>query len=852
MSTSYENSPTFNWQETADARPVFAVDYWPGVPAREIEGRQNIASDLEHIKAYADPVLVRSFAFSLGHGSEPLLECPQRASYDVPDLIHEGSEHIARWQERVATEIRPLVEQYRRAGMQCVDLSTLALISGHCSAPGWYRTVPDWEECDLRGTPLSSTGRQPPMACLVHPTLYEIIDRFWAAVSFLKDTGVLLGACVENEPHLHHHDLSDFGGNPYTRKAFQVYLRESFGAVERFNRTSGRAYSSFDEVDIGHENWLVRAMAARFRATLVCGRYQNEAARLAKKHIPELITITRLETSYYLREDVDGREAIGVDLTYLDPGAIDVMAWSHSTRPGADGDLLGGMHVTGCLVRGPGLKIGITEPHVQRYGAHWSPYRPDELLHLIYRGLYFNFRFFNLHTWERTGGGKGAVLNEPVGASYKQRAGVLAMVRTLRGELGWIRPFSTFGKHLLPEFRILVSRSARSFPGMGGSLYGNWLADLCHIVEHPEYSCYEIVEECTSILTDSLLHAKGIVCMDACLADATRSLLNTFVQSGGKLLVIGAPAYVGPMYEPAEVPAVYPITGIEAVDFEKLADRKAPAGVVCATSANHPIWPSVAPMVMADPQPLSLRDGAQCIARDGKGRCVAAANENVVYLSAPLVDRTQQSQLLGNFQRWNDVVPPEIIISRYEEASVAQNYDSRNVEVDGSVIDRTPWHGEIPLSGTARGRIRELREDVPWLAYHVAGDDTHLESVCLRPLDVRVFRWEAGTSEPIHLEGLPPSVGVSRFWQGDVHPIIARFSVQSRSRVSARVVVPDAGSDEFGWYVCPVGNPSRVAEAAGSDVSFEVEAECEYYLVVVRLHHEQFFQCPLCTKGLFE
>ena len=841
-----------SWQEIIGARPVFAVDYWPGVPAREVEGRADILSDLEQIKAYADPFLVRSFAFSLGRDAEPPLELPETACYDVPDLLQQSPQQVERWQHRVAAAIQPLVDQFRQAGVQCIDLSTLVLVSGHCFAPGWYKSVADWEECDLAGIPFSASGNQPPMACLVHPDLYDTIDRFWSVVSFLKNTGVLLGACVENEPHLHHHNLSDFGGNPHTKQAFQAYLQESFSTIDCFNLSAQSDYSSFGAVDIADQSWLVSTMAARFRATLVCGRYQNEAARLAKKNIPGLVTITRLETSFYLREQIEGREAIGIDLTYLDPRAIDVMAWSHSTRPGADCDLIGGLQVTGSLVRGLGLKIGITEPHVQRYGAHWSPYRPAELLHLIYRGLYYNFRFFNLHTWERKGGGKGAVLNEPVGASYKQRAGILAMVRTLRGELGWIRPFATFGKPLLPPFRILVSRNARHFPGMGGTLYGNWLADLCHIVEHPEYSCYEIVEECSSDLSMSLSQAKGIVCTDACLQDTTRNLLNTFAEGGGKLLVIGAPAYVGPTYQAAAVPEVYPIRAIEAIDFEELAGLRNPSGVVCASAANHPIWPSVAPMLMVNPRPLNLKDDAQCIARDGNGRCVAAANDNVVYLSAPLADRSQQAQLLRNFLEWNGVQPPGIIVSRYEHATVAQKYDSRNVAADGSLIDTTPWMGEIPLGGAGRGRIRELREDVPWLAYHTDGNDTVLEAVCLEPLEVRVFRWESGCLEPIHVEGVAPTVGITRFWQGEVHPIIARFAVAAETRVKAKVVVPSGGSDELGWYVCPVGHPHRIAEAAGHEVSFPAEPGREYYLVVVKLHHEQYSQCPLCTKGLFE
>src|SRR5207247_2542893 len=110
-------------------------------------------------------------------------------------------------------------------------------------------------------------------------------------------------------------------------------------------------------------------------------------------------------------------------------------------------------------------------------------WRPHEVEHYVYRGLFYNFRMFNIHSWDRTG--VWANYNEPFGMALSQRPGYLSTVRNLRSELDRIVPYQTFGRPVMPPLRILVSRNARGFPGMGGYLYQNWLRYLARIMEFP-------------------------------------------------------------------------------------------------------------------------------------------------------------------------------------------------------------------------------------------------------------------------------------------------------------------------------------------------------------------------------
>jgi hypothetical protein len=832
----------FDWHRTIGRRPIFTVDYWPGVPAITKEGRPDMLSDFEHFKAYADPVTVRTLRGGYAADAVAAADPERNGVYVMPDLIGLTDGELQDWSADLRDKLRSNLAQYRKAGLRVIDLHTFFFLSGSNSAPEWYRQIPDWAECNLAGQPIDSP-------CLTHPKLYEVVDRTFEAMSFLRDEPTFLGIHLENEPHMGRvSDLTDYGGNPHSRQAFRKFLQETFGSVDKLNQSGGTSFSSFDVINIADRNWLVRVMAARFRSTLVTGVYQTRLAQLAKKHFPQAVTMTRLATGPYLRDQNGKQEINGLEFTHLKDSLIDIISWSHHTR-GLQNDFLGQLNVTGGILRGVGKPIGFTEPHVSRFTRRqWGVYRPAELQHLIYRGLFYNFRMFNLHSWDR--GGDWAIYNEPFGAVHSKRPGLMRMVATLRFELERSAPFETFGSPVMPPLRLLISRSARHYPGMAGSCYGIWLNNLCRIMNVPQFTAYEILEEQTCDVAEELKNCRGLVVSDACLSEETRQQLSDFVLRGGHLLILGAPATVGSNYEPAKLPEAYPVSA-SRMSLAKLTEEDIPASVDCKAENEHPVLSGLSSVKLLRPAGLELRSSAKVVARSPLGDPVGAATERVVYLAGFPTDASQQRALLDNFGRWCGIDPPELLVSQFEHATVVQKWDINNQHPDGSVINTKPFTGSIPMSGSHDGTIQELRDDHPWLAYH---RDTEgrivLEGVRVDPKGVKVFRKEAAR-ELAHFEDIPDTVGFEYFWAGQLHPIIARFTVTEATDVDAQLVGGPWDEDQIGWYVVEIGK-ERVAGGKGRQIRFHAEPGKHYYLTASLPEHFELEYCPLCQNHAFE
>ena len=839
----------WDWHATLQRRPVFTVDYWPGVPALEHEGRPDISWDLEHIRAYADPVGVRTLQGILSGKPHVVM-----GAIRVPNVLKVREPEIATWQKGVKEKLAPLLQSYRSAGLQSILLSQAFQNSGRDASPEWYHHVKDWEECDIEGRPLSQVG-EPVMACMLHPKMYEIIHRFWKCLSFLKDEPTLLAACLDNEPNLEGRNLSSigvpqFGGNPYTQKAFRQFLEQTYGEIKELNQTAKTQFCTFDQIQASESNWLVRTLLRRFLSTIVIGEYQCRLASIAKQYLPNLVTITRLVSGYW-RTTAQGEpraEQMGVEATLLKDSKIDVIAWSQWWQSDEKPEMMGQLQVTAGLLRGVGKPIGVTEPMVGRWGLSHMGWRPHEVEQFVYRGLYYHLGMFNAHSWDRTG--LWGNYNEPFGMALSQRPGYLKTIRGLREELDWMAPYETFGKPLMPSMRILVSRHARHFPGMAGYLYQNWLRQLCTIMEDAEFSHYELLEEQSNDLSSALGNCKGLVVVDACLEESTGDLLDDFVSKGGFLMVIGAPALVDGNYRTKTPQANYPISAIEPEDLAAIEGKDLPEPVECAVNNPHPVWSGIEPLRLCRPTPLTVRPGSTVVARLKDGRPAIAANDQVIYLGGFPLEIIQQRKLFTGFSRWCDVPLPEVVISQFENAVVVQNWDSRNQRYDGSVIDPKPWFGTVRIAGTTRCQIRELRQDHPWLAYHLKGEETVLEGIRLDPFGIKVFRKETAAELP-HFEGLPESLGFTFWWRGQLHPVTGRFSAQAASNVEARFVSPRHRIEEVGWYVCEVAG-KRVAEAKGAEIRFSVLPGKDYYLTTLLLDHPNQLGCPLCQRSAFE
>jgi len=780
-----------------------------------------------------------------GFAADPVAEAdPGRTgTFVMPDLLTLTADELQAWSHTLRTELESLLSQLRRAGVYSIDLHTFFLLSGHNTTPDWYRNaVPDWAECDLSGEPIDQI-------CLTHPKLYETAEKTFQVLSFLRQEPIFLGFHLENEPHLYiAGDLTNYGGNPHTKNAFRKFLRATFGSVEKFNQIAGASFPSFKAVDIANHNWLVQVMAARFRSTLVTGVYQTRLAELAKKHFPEAVTMTRLHTGDRLRSQDGKKEVTGLEFTHLKGSPIDVISWSQYSTSHKH-DSLGKLHVAGGLLRGVGKPIGFTEPHVSRFNkSEWGVYRPAEMQHFIYRGLFYNFRMFNMHSWDRQG--NWSIYNEPFGAVHSKRPGMLRMVAQLRTELERAAPFETFGKPVMPPLRLLMTRNARHYPGTGGSYYGTWLANLCEIMNVPQLTSYEILEEQTSDVKEALEECRGVVVSDACLSPRTRKLLSEFVNRGGRLLVLGAPTTVGSNYETAELSGAYPVTAQQA-SLATLTEQEIPSPVECQTAGEHPVFAGLSSVQLLRPAGLDLKPLAQVVMHSPEGEPVGAATERVVYLAGFPTDAGQQRALLENFGRWCGVESPELMVSQFENATVVQKWDMTNQHPDGSVINRQPYYGAIPMSGSHEGMIQELREDHPWLAYHRDADgQIVLEGVRVDPKGVKVFRKEAAR-ELAHFKNIPDTVGFEYFWAGGSHPIIARFTVSEPTDVEAQIEGGPWNEDQISWHVVEIGK-QRIAEDNGRDVRFHAEPDKHYYLTAVLPNHPHQERCPLCRDHAFE
>ena len=84
---SFTPAGGFDWHRAVSRRPVFTVDYWPGVPAVIKEGRADISSDLRHITAYADPVTVRTLRGSYLPDQAVETEPEWRGAFFLPNLL---------------------------------------------------------------------------------------------------------------------------------------------------------------------------------------------------------------------------------------------------------------------------------------------------------------------------------------------------------------------------------------------------------------------------------------------------------------------------------------------------------------------------------------------------------------------------------------------------------------------------------------------------------------------------------------------------------------------------------------------------------------------------------------------
>ena len=222
---------------------------------------------------------------------------------------------------------------------------------------------------------------------------------------------------------------------------------------------------------------------------------------------------------------------------------------------------------------------------------------------------------------------------------------------------------------------------------------------------------------------------------------------------GGRLLVFGAPATVGANFEETELPDRFPVEP-RRENLAELTAEDIHSPVEGRVVAEHPVLQGMSAVALLGAGPLQPRQSASVVLESPDGDRLGVASDRVVYLAGVPTEYDQREALLKNFARWCGTELPTLLVSRFENATVAQNWDTSNHRLDGSIIDPAPFVGSIAMSGTHDGVIREFRDDHPWLAYHRDDDgQVVLEGVRLDAKDVKVFFKDAARELP-HFEGI--------------------------------------------------------------------------------------------------
>ena len=871
--TGEHSGNAFDWDRVAARRPIFSVDYFIGHPSTRFEGRSDWGHDLQRIRHYADPVIFRGCGINARH-TDDWLDTPQQAY--LPDLFDEAA--VESWIDQVQRQWEPLIARYKQHGCCVVPLTIyFNLFGGAGSSPDWYRQrVPDYREMPADDKTLGPERDMKDTTCLAHPKLYEAAERYWQLVARLMDDSVFIATCVDNEPcALYRLGAKGLGGNPHTKALFREFLKQRHGDIDLFNQVAQTSHSSFDEVDIATDNWLVQLYVQRFRFWIVFGQYMRNLIAGLRRHIG-LKAITRLDPRFNIGWG-------GFDLSYVQEMMPDIIGFSFNPRivderqPGDEEtdvnyrrERLGNLSVMGGLLRGVGRPLGITEPLFERGYGLVVP-RDYEFLHLIYRGLYFGLSFYNLHSWSRPAPVGHPEISYPLfnyfyGMAHAHRPKLLKMIHQVREELDRISPFQTFGKPLAPPIAVLLTRNSTYLPGLGESFYGDVCYRLAKLMEEPEWCLAEVIEEHDKTIASRLSQCRGVIVIGNGFESSTHRLLAHAAHRGTKILWWSAPAHVDQRMAPLEFDDWLPVSSMRAVDFaeshkhdpvtwvtgpwlEVDPDRLRARTGDAQRAADHPLLNHLPQLTLFAPVELGARQGADALLRNDRGEAVAAAQRGVAFLAGMPMHPDHQRRLYLNFVRWCGLEPPQVVISRFEHATVAQHFDPRIEDNEGNV-DGPDWYGRVNVADNRRALLWEVRKDTPWLAYHHEDDHTVVEGAHLQPLDVAVFCMEAGREMP-HFEHLSHGVGIDLCWYDPFH-VVMSLSVERDMQVTATFAPAHWQDKPFRWFVFEQATHRRVAEGDDRDIRFAASSGVKYILGA--RYHEGHLDdgCVLCKTGTFQ
>lgn len=847
---SSTGSPAFNLAEVSQYRPVIATTYFGGFKgttedhtdgtniSTEVEGIDDWSQDFQRIKYYLDPLMIHAF-FGFRY-------CPR---FEWPDVVKNDPAEIQKWKDEVAGQFSGILKTYRENQFQMMMTDAFFVNTGANTGPDWYNRVPNWSELTIDGKvpevttadAQGSTTRG--IACLANPELYTIQERFAA---LQKDLGldkeaVIIGLLPENEPGI---QFDNFGGNPYTRELFSEYLKNEDGDIEGFNKLLGTDFKSFDQVTMAYSSLIIRAWADRFRAWLVSAHYQGKLGDINHRNFPHWKLSTRFQT-----HDFHGPRG---DISYLgdvttDYAGISYFPTAYINKKGkAVTNRLGMLSGLCSVLSGRGRPIALTELGVRKglepFTVLTENFLPYEVINLLYRALAYRVCFMGVFWYEHPAAGMNWA--NVYGMNLSRFPETLRAFRQVRDEMERIRPYETFGKPISNTLAILISRNALHYPGAGDMYYGALQKTLWEALDKPELSQFDLVEEHTPSLEERLSAYEGVVVIDACLRNETRKILGRMKAPGVKSVVLGAPQYLDDRFRAAEFPSSYPVVRLKGGTMAQNGDRP-PTNCL---GTQHPLLGGRMQWVLAQAAPVEGHAAAVVLLRqEGSGEAVGYANNKVAYISGLPEGRDQWRDLLLGFTRWAGIVPVPIVVSQFENALVIQNYCPEAEDLKNQTLAEKVWIGQLQMKDPSwKGQLREVRRDMPWLAYTRNGGSIKVEGLRLGSMEVQVIQKRQGKELP-HFEGTPADMGYLEFNLGWDH-VVGQFEVSKGGEKILRLEAGPWNPATAHWQVNEVRSPLVVAQGSPPEIRFRAEPGKQYYLIV-RQTVKCDPGCPLCCQG---
>ena len=846
---SSSSTSAFDLNEVTNYRPVFATTYFGGFKgttnkhadgtdiATEVDGIGDWSKEFQHIKRYLDPLITHAL---FGFRSWP--------RFEWPDVIKDDPAEIKQWIALVRGQFAGILRTYRENQFQMVMSEGFMVNTGANTGPAWYEKVPHWSELTVDGkVPEASTedgsgGKGKGIACLANPELFTVQTKFADLTSALGlyQEELIVGVEPENEPGL---EVPDFGGNPYSLALFRRQLQQAYGSVEKLNQVLGASYKSFDEVEISNPHPVMLAWADRFRAWLVSYYYQGKLNSINHRKFARWRLSTRFQTY-----DFTGPRG---DISYIadittDYAGISFYPNAYVNKAGeAVTNRMGMLSGLGSILSSSGHPIALTEFGINKgiepltvLTEHFLSY---EVTNLLYRGLSYNVRLIGVFWY------MPPVIDSwsfVYGMNLSRFPDTLRAYAKVRDEMERIRPYETFGKPIRNSLAILVSRNAIHYPGAGDLYYGALQMKLWNVLDEPELSQFDLVEEHASNLEERLSACRGVVVIDACLRNETRELVDRLAGRGVKVLAIGAPQYLDWLFQPAVIPFSYPADKVKSVAAAQNADRKPRT----ALGAKHPVLNGKQHWKLLGATPVEPRAGASTLLQpEGSPGVFGCANDRVAYISGLPDGREEWRNLLTGFARWSSVSLTPVVIGQFENAIVLQNYCPKAENLKEKSLAEKVWIGQVAMrDGSWRGQLREMRRDIPWLAYTRGENTLKLEGLRLAAMEVQVIQKQDGKELP-HFEGTPESVGYLDFIMGWDH-IIAKFEVSEAGEKVLRYLPGTWADKPAFWQVNEVDSPQVIAQGYPPEIHFPAEPGKEYYLIV-RHTEEKEKGCPLCRDG---